>query len=171
MVLLHNQASSVSDGLAGSDEAAQVLDKRDQALMKEAMDHKLGLESELKQFKEHYKEKVERHSSVSGARGKKGQAKSQKKKYPAKYPTGTIPHSDAKALAPEGSHVWRGLAEGTWQGHLPPFKRVSRSWARYTEQGALRLVLQDLWGNWLDSRGLDLSLIHISEPHETSAHL
>eukprot|EP00969_Alexandrium_andersonii_P264093 11672478-Alexandrium_andersonii.AAC.1 len=48
MVRLRSQASSVSDGLAGSDEAAQVLDKRDQAFMKEAMDRKSGLEGELK---------------------------------------------------------------------------------------------------------------------------
>lgn len=42
---------------------------------------------------------------------------------------------------------------GAWQGHLQPYCRVGRSWARYGEHEALRLVIADLWDKWLDSEG------------------
>lgn len=53
-----------------------------------------------------------------------------------------------------GPFILKSLVQGAWQGHLPPYARVGRSWARYGERDSMRLVLVDLWEKHLKLRGL-----------------
>ena len=68
-------------------------------------------------------------------------------------PASGIPHGEAKQYAPPGGKVWRKLAERAGCGVLPPYGEVTRQWFKYTEQGALREVLQALWSLWLSRHG------------------
>lgn len=72
---------------------------------------------------------------------------------PANFPD-LVPQSEARQYVPPGASVWRGNKALSWNGHLPPNARTSRSWALYGANGALKLVLQALWKQWLFSQGL-----------------
>lgn len=50
--------------------------------------------------------------------------------------------------------MWRCLSSGAWAGRLPPFAEHSRSWHKHSEQGALVAILQVLWTEWGDLKGL-----------------
>lgn len=76
------------------------------------------------------------------------------RKLPKKVPKGQIDHSTGKALAPPGAVVWRARTDGRWCGKLAPYPEVSRSWSRYTEQGALLAMLRELWVQFLTSNGM-----------------
>lgn len=77
---------------------------------------------------------------------------------PNRIPLGThIEQWQAKLFAPFGASVWVDKFAGSWQGHLPPFSRVSRSFRKWTEQGALREVLKSLWQSHCVVEGTPLS--------------
>ena len=38
---------------------------------------------------------------------------------------------------------------------MEPFKRISRSWARYGEDESLRMVLEGLWEQFCEKHGVD----------------
>lgn len=65
-----------------------------------------------------------------------------------------IPQAEAKLYIPDGSHIWVDKFGGSWQGHLAPFPQVGRSFARHTEDGALRLVIAYLWEKFCLSEGI-----------------
>lgn len=67
----------------------------------------------------------------------------------------SITHERAKEFAPPGASIWRGLTRGEFCGHLPPYRRVSASWARFGQEGALRETLRLLWSQSLASQGLE----------------
>lgn len=46
---------------------------------------------------------------------------------------------------------------GSWQGHYPPLSGVSMSFRKWTEQGALREVLRELWRGHCLTTGIPLS--------------
>lgn len=58
------------------------------------------------------------------------------------------------ALAPPGAKFWRSEG-GTWQVHLRPHARLSRSWQKYGEAEAARLILRGCWEQHLSAAGLD----------------
>jgi hypothetical protein len=158
--------SSNSEELATSEEAMEVLEQRDSKIVSKHLLEAEVQKQELQSFTEQYKVK---HNKVcppavavvkAKGRVKKGQAASSStgaRHYNPIYPTGTISLADAKAMCPPGAIVWSGKGIGNWQGHFPPFPRVSRSWAKYSEPVALQLVLRDLWKNHLDVNGLGKS--------------
>ena len=56
-----------------------------------------------------------------------------------------ILQSQAKEFVPVGSSIWRS-AQGGWNGHCPPFKRCSATFAKHGgSEGALTYVLKKLW--------------------------
>jgi hypothetical protein len=67
--------------------------------------------------------------------------------------TGELSVAQVQHLAPPGSHAWRSRT-GTWQIHLPPHKRFSRSWNKYGERTAAIIVLQECWKQHLGALGL-----------------
>lgn len=89
-----------------------------------------------------------KHVLVAGGeqcegRAKRGRGKPQAKAKP--LPKGAIGQGDAKTLCPVGGDIWRGVSSGTWEAHCRPYRRISRSWAKYGHRGALILCLRYLW--------------------------
>lgn len=106
--------------------------------------------------------RCEYRTKVSGGNGTGSRASSSRTpaihppgggKYPKTYPTSEIPHARAKKLAPPDSFVWRSLTTGQWNGRFGAYPQVTRSWSRYGEGLALKLVLQELWSQYLTSIG------------------
>ena len=154
--------SSITEELANSEEAMEVLEQRDSKIvskhLEEAEAHKQELESFTVQYKvKHNKVCPPKAEVKAKGRPKKGQGASSSSAatshYNPTYPTGTISLADAKAMCPPGAIIWAGKGIGNWQGHFPPFPRVSRQWSKYTEPVALQLVLRNLWGHYLDKNG------------------
>lgn len=156
--------SSNTEELASSEEALEVLEKRDGKIVSRFLEEAEVQKQELQSFTAQYKAK---HNKVcppkpeakAKGRPKKGQGASSSatSQYNPTYPTGTISLADAKAMCPPGAIIWSSKGIGNWQGHFPPFPRVSRQWSKYTEPVALRLVLQNLWSHYLDVNGLGKS--------------
>lgn len=97
-------------------------------------------------------------SSARGSSSSSSSASAPRRQLPA---PGHIPHATAKEWAPPGACVWRILTPGAWAGRLPPFGEHSRSWRKYSEEGALRELLRVLWSEWADQHGLEVSEVPI----------
>lgn len=74
----------------------------------------------------------------------------------------TIAHSQIRALAPPNSKVWKNNSSGAWIARFGDQPTISRSWQRYSEGAALRLVLQHLWRAHCESEGLPLEEVPFS---------
>lgn len=155
-------AQSWTEGILEVDAAIECLGHHDHKAVEAEKKSVLDLRSELDEFRKDYRKKVSQVRSAPGGKPKESTNKKRGKKaesasssaMPSRLPlVGTIAHGDAKRYAPPGSFVWRSVVAGAWQGHLRPYARVGRAWARYGEHEALRLVLADLWEKWLDSQG------------------
>ena len=69
-----------------------------------------------------------------------------------RLPDTDIPQTEAKQYIPPTASIWRGMTNGSWNGHLPGHTRVSALWARHGEQGAMRDVIRRLWTQWCEAR-------------------
>lgn len=146
------------DALSALDEAVEVLEKRDEKQVTQAKEQAATKSADVAVFREGLKVKAAQvRAAVAkakpAARRKTSSSASTRKH---KYPIGRVAHSEAKRYCPPGAFVWRGLNDGAWWGRVPPFKRVSRSWAAYGEEQALKLVLESLWATHLETQGLGL---------------
>lgn len=148
---------------AECEELDEVLEKNDEKVAeKQCKDH-ADDQAALQEARETFRTQVaaSRGSSSRGA-SSSGSGKQPKilnsagRRYPKNVPKGMITHEAAKSLRPPGSYVWRGLTDGKWCGRLPPFPEMSRSWAKYGEQQALRIVLVELWDLYLTGKGLGI---------------
>lgn len=149
------QMADDEDALNSLDEAVEVLEKRDEKTVAKAKESAQVRAAEVVSFREALKEKAAavRVASAKAKAGAKRQRRAAVRKH--KFPEGRVSHVDAKRLCPPDSFVWRGLNDGAWWGHMPPFKRISRSWSAYGEEEALKIVLRHLWTLHLDTHGLD----------------
>ena len=86
---------------------------------------------------------------------KKSLKKTKYKAYP-KLPC-SIPHLEAKQFVPPGASIWRGLQQGPWAGHMPPFPRCSARWSQYGEEESMRVILRKLWEQHLQLIGEGVS--------------
>ncbi len=75
------------------------------------------------------------------------------RKYKA-IPPGELTQAQVKALASKGGFVWEGRANGSWQGHFPPWPRTSKSWFLYGQRQAATCVLRYLWDCWQEQHDL-----------------
>ena len=109
----------------------------------------------LKQEQQSAKQKLESHGNYRQEYAKHvtsfrlaSEKAAKKKKKGKPWARGTLPTSmsqeQARECVPPGSHIWRGLVNGSWQGHLPPFARVYEAWNKTSEQEAMRRVIKAL---------------------------
>lgn len=58
---------------------------------------------------------------------------------------------------PPHSRLWKHNGQGAWIGRVLGLPSVSRSWRKYSESEALRLILEQLWRQHLEMEGLEPS--------------
>lgn len=156
VVSLRRQAT-YSRQLLQVDEAARCLDGNDQKVMKEHQDDAKTKETELSSFKGEYKAKkraVTKACAKKPAKGSGNRAEKKKKQVTQMPLVSTIRHEDIKMFTPEGGYVWKANRTCEWIGRCPPDASCSRSWGRYGEAEALRLVLIHVWTQWCDQHGV-----------------
>ena len=146
------------DALFEIDEATEVLDMHDH---QEVKNEKKNAEREVSAHHTFKAEYTAKKKEVDAAKPKPP-AKKKAKKGPVaagpkpKLPS-TIPQSSAKLWIPEATSIWRDLTRGGWCGHCPPYKRISQSWHLLWEEGAMKAVIEQLWQQALELKGLDHS--------------
>lgn len=157
------ESCSVAD-VVQLDEAAEFLDKGDhKALAKESGKAEIFATAH-KQYSAALRERRNEVRRNRGQHGRNGNASSSSSGPSPKLKIphiSQIDHSEAKRLAPPGSYVWRSRADGSWNGRLPPFRESARRWQRYSERGALLLVLRILWEQYCDYNNLELSTVPV----------
>lgn len=127
-------------------EALEVLDPIDHPKVTQEQAHARAIQEEVWQFKSEYLEL---------ARQKQGDRKARRKQKPLPK-LGVGPSTrDLKPLLPPGASIWRGEGKGgSWNGHYPPYRRVSARWAAVGEEQARTSVLARLWRQHLTKHAL-----------------
>lgn len=150
------QQERFAEEFAELDEAAELLERQDQQKVKQEKQSHETLKEQASTYTQAYvaKQRDLRQQKKNG--GSRSKAKVKTIRIP-RFPDHDIELETARALAPPGSSLWMSRAEGNWQGHFKPFPRISRSWNRWGESEALRLVLQALWDRYCQRHGLTRS--------------
>lgn len=137
--------SQWTEELLELDEASELLEKNDAQKMVEERTTSQSVRAQEKVFAEKFAEKATELRTSSRS---KGGGASRRKTKPVRIPTfpdHAISLESARRCIPPGATLWASAGYGNWQGHYEPFPRVSRSWRRWGERGALLQVLQYLW--------------------------
>lgn len=124
--------ATMSEVILELDEGQQFLDQDEKKELQVAKKSKKYTGCDAKAFKAEYKARrstmanSSRGSAASASGSRAGGARGGAKvsKYPP-VPVGMLSQPQAKLLLPPGAAVWRGLSNGTWNVHLPPFARKS----------------------------------------------
>lgn len=160
---LYAQASQWSEDILQIDDAMLVLDRNDEQHVRSQKKAAASTQEEASTFRAQYTAKLKEartsdpQPKKKKQRGAAGAAEEKPPKYPKRVPSFPDAGIDlvlARALVPAGGALWKDQKFGSWQGHYPPFPRIGRSWRKYTEREALRLVLENLWGWHLLEKGL-----------------
>jgi hypothetical protein len=148
------------------DEAADILDQSSLQSFKQHKKKLLDQDEAHKTFVGSYQSKVRELRSAAVVKGK-GSAKGKAaggahghpwgaRLYPAHRPPDAWSQPELKVLLPPGAVIWQGKQNGTWQGHLPPHRRISRAWHVYGgNRDAGTLVVRHLWLLYLADHALD----------------
>ena len=148
-----------SEEIGSLDEAMEVLDKEDDKFVKQAKKEVAEVRMEEQDFLTDYRKRVrEHHASI---KPEKKVIKGKHAPIPAlvfpkslpKWPPGIIDVTEARRYLPPTASVWRDKKYGSWQGHYKPYPRIGRSWNKYSEAEALRLVYVYVWGWYLLEKG------------------
>lgn len=137
-------------------DAIEVLDKGDQADITKQTKALQADEVERCEFRRHFEKKRVASRSSARSRGSSSNARKSPLTGIRKRPMpklGELTQVGVQSLAPPGAHSWKS-SQGSWQIHLPPFPRKSRSWAIEGEQEAARFVLRYAWRLYLQSQGV-----------------
>lgn len=110
-------------------------------------------------------------SSSSGRQAKK-KPLFKKSAYPP-FPAEMVSQSELRKFVPPGASVWCGYSNGSWQCHLPPWRRKSFSWAASDAHEAARKCLRHLWELFLSDNGMPTSACPVAglftEPASSSS--
>lgn len=153
-----------SSELLQVDEAIEVLERRDQeVLMKEQKTASERCE-EVKRYRAEYARKRQAvHAAAVPAAKAKAKAKAKCKAVAKPKLPCSVPHHELKQYIPEGTSVWRDLTRGAFCAECPPYRRFSKSWHLYGQEGAMREVVKDLWRLRLQHEGKSLSECPIAD--------
>ena len=135
----------------------EILDKADQSdITKERKSHKAS-ELSRAEFAQEFKAKriavSHARSGPSSTSSSKPLAKYKKVKMPK---VGHLTQPWVQSNCPPGCLCWKS-SEGSWQVHLPPWPRKSRSWNIEGEEAAAKFVLKYAWELYLNDLNLPLS--------------
>jgi hypothetical protein len=136
------------------DEAVEVLEHFDHDVVRQEQETAASRMAGKSEFQAAYAQR-RKEWRLAGTRPKK-RAASRGPVTKGQLPT-QVPQSEAKQYIPAGCRIWRGLVQGSWQGHCPPFSRVHESWRASSEPEAMRRVIRTLWEQHLALEGLDKS--------------
>ena len=147
--------TSWSDEVGELDEAVAVLDQNDHQTVKQEQESMANVVAEEEEYKDAYVSKCK--AVRDGHAARKGSQT--RKKTPAKIKVPPMPAHDislevARSLKPPGASLWQCVQFGNWQGHVPPWPRISRAWSKYGERESLQLVLRYLRECWCEQTGV-----------------
>lgn len=150
--------ATMSEVILELDKGQQFLDQDEKKELQVAKKPKKDAECDAKAFKAEYKARrstmanSSRGSAASASGSRAAGARAKVSKYPP-VPVGMLSQPQAKLLLPPGAAVWRGLSNGTWNVHLPPFARKSYPWALYGENESCLMCIRHVWRLYLDGLG------------------
>ena len=160
----------MADIVLEMDESLQILDHEEQReltgakeKLKQRVDARESLRKDYVKRRHVVREKKLADAGVAAPKAK-GKArktgKSAKQSYFPKYPdlpAGMLTQSDAKALMPPHSFIWRSRTQGAWCCHVRGYSRRSFSWNLYGDRDSVFHCLKVAWGMHLAREGLTMS--------------
>lgn len=141
----NDDSQSFVEALLEIDEAAEVMDKQD--LEQLTSEQKLA-RSERAEAEAFSKDFVDSRQRVAATQQKKQMSQS-RRPLPNR-----IEQHEARRCTPPGASIWRGMTgRETWNGHMPPRKRIFMTLAEMGDDGAMRNILKRLWLQYLELNG------------------
>lgn len=153
---MNDEGSQFHQELLELDDVHEVLDRHDVKAVDQQRTTVANHLDERKRFVEEYGKKMAARPKAKAKRAPRpGSAAARQATLPPRLPPASeIRQADAKLVCPPGGHVWLSHKWGNWQAHYPPCKRVSRSFARYGQQEALRQCIVYLWTKHCEHQGI-----------------
>lgn len=148
-----------------SGECDEVLERDDREDLRKIREASVSAEGDLATFRAMYKDRksavraakpaAKANPASSSSRGvaQRG-GRAPKPPRPFRLVGDEVDQKDAKQWLPPGAFLWRAWGTSCWIARLPPHGSHSRSWHEHGHGGALRLVLQCVWEDWLSDEGL-----------------
>jgi len=142
---VNDDSQSFVDALLEIDEAAEVMDKQD-------LEH---LTTEQKAAQASKAQAQDFSSDFVNSRQRLAAAQP-RVMAPRQTPLPErIEQHEARIYVPPGASIWRGITgRETWNGHMPPRKRIFMSLAEMGDRGAMLDVLKRLWKQYMELNGL-----------------
>jgi hypothetical protein len=159
------------DEISACDEAQAVLERSDAQAVKTEQKNAAADKQEHIEFRKEFT-KASRKAAEERAKFSQKTDKQKKDELKRKYkklpdlPPSDIPVHNARCMIPPGSFLWQDDKQGSWQGHHPPYPRKGRSWRKWGEGTALKLVLRHLWCRYLIDEGWDCDLCPVPDLFE-----
>lgn len=154
LMQMHQQLEQSEGQYTDVADLDDIFEKRDEKKMKEEAKHYEAETANLQDFRKAFREQAAKVRQPPRTAGAAAKAASGGRKYPKNLPTGNILQADAKLLAPPSSYLWKNNTSGAWCGKYGSYPELSRAWMKYSERGALVLVLRQLWVHHLTGLGM-----------------
>lgn len=146
--------NAFSSAVQEIDEAVEVLEQFDHETVKQEQETAATRIAAKVEFQRAYAERRKAWRLARESNKKRAAPKHAVKK--GELPT-EMTQAQANKFIPPGTTIWRGVVQGSWQGHCEPFARVYESWRRSSEPEAMRRVIRTLWEQHIAKHGLDRS--------------
>lgn len=150
----HECCNAFSSAVQEIDEAVEVLAQFDHEAAKQEQEIATTRLAAKADFQKAYAERRQAWRLAKEIKRQRGSAKGPMNK--GDLPT-EMTQAQAKRFIPLGCTIWRGLVQGSWQGHCEPLARVHESWRRSRKPEAMRRVIRTLWEQHITKHGLDNS--------------
>ena len=176
-IVCGKSADDVSvEALKQIDEAAKVLDEKDEDVLKtQRGKDEVDVATHDEFVKEwEAKRKSTRGGSSSGvtAKGKKRKGGEGASSKPTSLPAHVLSYEQPylKTFMPPDSYIWKSRSSGTWNSKVPPYNGFSRSISKHTEDGAVKEVISHAWIEYCRFQGISLESCPMAGLVEISLH-
>lgn len=141
------------------DDVHDVLDRNDIRVVESRQAVAATAKQQRKAFHSEFAKKVQERKATGQppkkrARSTGASSASRPTKLP---PLHEITQKEAKRFLPEGATLWQDRVRGGWHAHFPPWPRVSRSFQRYGQTGALQECYRYVWEKYCLNQGILVS--------------
>lgn len=138
-----------TDDRLNIDEAAKSLERKDEERFRSEQEQVRNRVTARKEFVRTYRvarERARQEASKSDGKAKARTRSAAAANRPTNLPDRMemMPQGEAKAYMPEGSYLWKSMADSAWHSKVGQFPTCNKSVARHGNQ-ALKMVVSDAW--------------------------
>ena len=151
-----HQDAAATSVLAGVDEAAHVLDPKDEDLIKSEQEKMVKQEENHKEFETEWKQNRQRTRAPTAKAKSKAKASAKSSAPPPTLPAQVemMDQKDLKQYMPPKGLLWKNRSAGSWNSKVEPWGGCSRAISAHGENEALRQCIASAWKDHCLNEGI-----------------